>query len=92
MRFTVRVFRERLTVSVCSFFPFGFESVIWDLIVLVPDQCLSIYFQGRIWRLMDSFPLPNISFFFTFTTLKFIRQSVLSRACDHNGKQCIHAF
>ena len=26
------------------YFPFGFEDRIWDLIVSVPDQCLSFYF------------------------------------------------
>ena len=36
-------------MSVCqivcvSFFPFGIEGGIWDVIVLIPDHCLSIYF------------------------------------------------
>ena len=26
-----------------SYFPFGFEGRIWDLIVSVPDHCLSFY-------------------------------------------------
>ena len=26
------------------YFPFGFEGRIWDLIVSVPDHCLSFYF------------------------------------------------
>ena len=25
-------------------FPFGFEGKMWDLIVSVPDDCLSFYF------------------------------------------------
>ena len=25
----------------CAFFPFGFEGGMWDLIVFVPDHCLS---------------------------------------------------
>ena len=25
---------------------FGFEGGMWDLIVLIPDHCLSIYFKG----------------------------------------------
>ena len=25
-------------------FPFGFEGGMWDLIALIPDHCLSIYF------------------------------------------------
>ena len=30
-----------LSVYVFSYFPFGFEGRIWDLIVSVPDHCLS---------------------------------------------------
>ena len=28
---------------VFSYFPFGFEGRMWDLIVSVPDHCLSFY-------------------------------------------------
>ena len=28
----------------CASFAFGFEGGMWDLVVLVPDQCLSFYF------------------------------------------------
>ena len=28
-------------------FPFGFEGRIWDLIVSVPDHCLSFYFSDN---------------------------------------------
>ena len=28
------------------FFPFGFEGGIWDIIVLVPDRCLSFHFNS----------------------------------------------
>ena len=45
IRFTVRVFHERLSfLCVCPSFPFGFEGGMWDLLVLIPDHCLSIYF------------------------------------------------
>ena len=30
-----------VNLYVCASFPFGFESRMWDLIVLVPDHCLS---------------------------------------------------
>ena len=30
------------------YFPFGFEGRIWDLIVSVPDHCLSFYFGYRV--------------------------------------------
>ena len=36
-------FRKLLSVYVFSYFPFGFEGRIWDLIVSVPDHCLSFY-------------------------------------------------
>ena len=31
--------------NVFSYFPFGFEGRIWDLIVSVPDHCISFYFS-----------------------------------------------
>ena len=44
----LRIFRERLLVSVCSSFPFGFEGGMRDLIELVPDHCLSIYSEAGL--------------------------------------------
>ena len=32
-------------MCVC-FFPFGLEGEMWDLIVFIPDHCLSIYFEN----------------------------------------------
>ena len=37
--------RKLPSVYVFSYFPFGFEGRMWDLIVLVPDRCLSFYFR-----------------------------------------------
>ena len=34
------------SIYVFSYFPFGFEGRIWDLIVSVPDHCLSFYFSS----------------------------------------------
>ena len=39
-------FRKQLSVYVFSYFPFGFEGRMWDLIVSVPDHCLSFYFRS----------------------------------------------
>ena len=39
----MHVFRDRLSISVDPSVPFGFEGRMWDLIVLIPDHCLSIY-------------------------------------------------
>ena len=44
IRFTARAFRELLSIYIFSYFSFGFEGRIWDLIVSVPDHCLSFYF------------------------------------------------
>ena len=37
-----------------SYFPFGFEGRIWDLIVSVPDHCLSVYFIDLISKRYDT--------------------------------------
>ena len=42
-KFTVCVFSECLSIFVCVSFPFGFEGGPLDIIVLVPDHCLSFY-------------------------------------------------
>ena len=46
IRFTASAFRKLLSIYVFSYFPFGFEGMMWDLIVSVPDHCLSFYFQS----------------------------------------------
>ena len=43
IRFSASVFRKLSSVYVFSYFPFGFEGRMWDLIVSVADQCLSFY-------------------------------------------------
>ena len=42
--FAASAFRKLSSIYVFSYFPFGFEDRIWDLIVSVPDHCLSFYF------------------------------------------------
>ena len=44
VRFTASAFRKLPSIYVFSYFPFGFEGRMWDLIVSVPDHCLSFYF------------------------------------------------
>ena len=41
IRFTASAFRKLSSIYVFSYFPFGFEGRMWDLIVSVPDHCLS---------------------------------------------------
>ena len=45
IRVTARAFRKLLSIYVFSYFPFGFEGRIWDLIGSVPDHNLSFYFD-----------------------------------------------
>ena len=45
VRFTASAFRKLPSIYIFSYFPFGFEGRIWDLIVSVPDHCLSFYFD-----------------------------------------------
>ena len=44
IRFSASAFRQMPSVYVFSYFPFGFEGRMWNLIVSVPDHCLSFYF------------------------------------------------
>ena len=45
IRFTASAFRKLPSIYVFSYFPFGFEGRMWDLIVSVPDHCLSFHFE-----------------------------------------------
>ena len=47
IRFTASAFCKLLSVYVFSYFHFGFEGRMWDLIVSVPDHCLSFYFAKQ---------------------------------------------
>ena len=42
--FAASAFHKLPSIYVFSYFPFGFEGRMWDLIVSVPDHCLSFYF------------------------------------------------
>ena len=46
IRFTASAFRKLLSIYVFSCFPFDFEDRMCDLIVSVPDHCLSFYFSS----------------------------------------------
>ena len=43
--FAASAFRKLSSIYVFSYFPFGFEGRIWDLIVSVSDHCLPFYFS-----------------------------------------------
>ena len=59
VRFTASAFRKLLSIYVFSYFPFGFAGRVWDLIVSVPDHCLSFYFVKGI--IMCGFLLHTLS-------------------------------
>ena len=46
--FAASAFRKLSSIYVFSYFPFGFEGRIWDLIVSIPDHCLSFYLVKQI--------------------------------------------
>ena len=46
--FAASAFRKLSSIYVFSYFPFGFVGRIWDLIVSVPDHCLSFYFAADL--------------------------------------------
>ena len=45
IRFIASAFRKLPSIYVFSYFPFGYEDRMWDLIVSVLDHCLSFYFR-----------------------------------------------
>ena len=49
--FAASAFRKLPSIYVFSYFPFGFEGRIWDLIVSVPDHCLSFYSTECHWTM-----------------------------------------
>ena len=49
--FTASAFRKLPSIYVFSYFPFGFESRMWYLIVSIPDHCLYFYFSVPVNRL-----------------------------------------
>ena len=53
IRFTTRVFCEHLLICVCAPFPFGFEDGMSDVIVLIPDHCLSVYLKGDLMKWLN---------------------------------------
>ena len=48
IRFTASAFCKLLSIYVFRCFPFGFEGRMWDLIVSVPDHCLSFYYEESL--------------------------------------------
>ena len=62
IRFTASAFRKLPSIYVFSYFPFGFDGRMWDLIVSVPDHCLSFYFEyiNNEWKFISLKPCSLI--------------------------------
>ena len=48
IRIAVHIFCERLSICVCASHSSGFESGMWDSIVLVPGHFCSFYFPKTL--------------------------------------------
>ena len=70
-------FRKLSSIYVFSYFPFGFEGRMWDLIVSVPDHCLSFYF------FYISLHMYNLARLFVARL-----DSSSGQACQAPGNQC----
>ena len=66
--FAASVFCKLSSIYVFSYFPFGFEGRVWDLIVSVPDHCLSFYFPKKLAEPEISYG-RGCNFFFIFYSL-----------------------
>ena len=68
--FAASAFRKLSSIYVFSYFPFGFEGRIWDLIVSVPDHCLSFYllelfgFSHLVIAKAVLYPITDVTDFF----------------------------
>ena len=80
--FAASAFRKLSSIYVFSYFPFGFEGRIWDLIVSVPGHCLSFYFE----HLMQYSRIQIVQFSLFGNTYK-IRQ-LLSIVESNKFKEC----
>ena len=56
-------FRKLPSVYVFSYFPFSFEGRMWDLIVSIPDHCLSFYFSLSLFHCRRHFKTSSFSCF-----------------------------
>ena len=68
-KFAASAFRKLSSVYVFSYFPFGFEGRIWDLIVSVPDHCLSFYFPFFFFFFFVSIPLRSRAFLLRYVII-----------------------
>ena len=58
---TTCAFRKLLSAYVFSYFPFGFEGRIWNLIVSVPGHCLAFYLAFYHYQELYNIMLPGSS-------------------------------
>ena len=90
IRFTASAFRKLPSIYVFSYFPFGFEGRMYDLIVSAPDHCLSFYFSLLLKELIFDFYLPSLQLvLFRVAAVKRLR--VHQRSMTHLlSYECFH--
>ena len=101
IRFTARAFRRLLSVYVFSYFTFAFEGRMWDVIVSVPDHCLSFYFLSQsldFWMIIKAFchkfsqlvkTSPNTSAIHVLPFLSHLSHLLLARL-RHKSVRSVH--
>ena len=93
IRFAASAFRKLPSIYVFSYFPFGFEGSMWDLIVSVPDHYLSFYFSTSSVDKKAMIIQSNATFLPRHHTGKENKQSKMllekSRKCHYHKPQPI---
>ena len=88
IRFTASAFCKLPSIYVCCYFPLGFEGRMWDLIVSVPDHCLSFYFKASydfspLYTILSHHLIKDIHI--DFIKKMFYREHALCLACNRNN-------
>ena len=76
IRFTARALRTLLSIYVFNYFHFSFEGRMWDLILSVPDHCLSFYFKITMYRIVRYIVRTNETGYFRFARYDIETDSV----------------
>ena len=102
MQFTASAFRKLPSNYVFSYFPFGFEGRMWDLIVSVTDHCLSFYFESTAYlkftKLQHVFLWLSLQSHYRVTVAAFLAEtskygpSTFLRMCSLLLKECTFIF
>ena len=87
IRFSASAFRKLPSIFVFSYFPFGFEGRMWDLIVSVPDHCLSFYFMSPFMRGNDRCDILHAAY---LRVERCCSQSQKTSKCRNNNTKSMY--